>query len=125
MPRAGRRAHPYSPLARGFLAGNRSKGGGGATERARNDALVKADTYRDCDWEVVKRLKKIARARGATPAQVALAWLLAKPYMGAPIIGATDLDQLTTAARSTEIALTAEEATLLEQPYEFRVSPEN
>jgi 1-deoxyxylulose-5-phosphate synthase len=116
---------PYSPLARGFLAGNRSQGGGGATERSKNDAQVKAGTYRDSDWEIVKRLKKIAKAKGATPAQVALAWLLHKPYMGAPIIGATDLDQLTSAAKSTEITLTPEESKLLEQPYEFRVSPEN
>ena len=56
---------------------------------------------------------------------MALAWLLHKPYMGAPIIGATDLDQLTSAAKSTEIALTAEEAKMLEEPYQFRVSPEN
>ena len=116
---------PYSPLARGFLAGNRRPGGGGATERAKNDTVVKEGTYRDSDWEVVKRLKKIAKAKGATPAQVALAWLLHKPYMGAPIIGATDLDQLTSAARSTDIVLTPEESKLLEQPYEFRVSPDN
>ena len=116
---------PYSPLARGFLAGNRRPGGGGATERAKNDTVVKEGTYRDSDWEVVKRLKKIAKAKGATPAQVALAWLLHKPYMGAPIIGATDLDQRTSAARSADIVLTPEESKLLEQPYEFRVSPDN
>ena len=87
--------------------------------------MVKDGTYRDSDWEIVKRLKKIAKGKGVTPAQVALAWLLHKPYMGAPIIGATDLDQLTSAAKSTEITLTAEESKLLEQPYEFRVSPEN
>ena len=107
---------PYSPLARGFLAGNRRPGGGGATERAKNDTVVKEGTYRDSDWEVVKRLKKIAKAKGATPAQVALAWLLHKPYMGAPIIGATDLDQLTSAARSADIVHTPEESKLLEQP---------
>jgi 1-deoxyxylulose-5-phosphate synthase len=116
---------PYSPLARGFLAGNRSKEGGGTTERSKSDVQVRAGTYRDCDWEIIKRLKKVAKAKGATPAQVALAWLLAKPYMGAPIIGATGLDQLTSAAQSTDIALTPEESKLLEQPYEFRVSPEN
>jgi aryl-alcohol dehydrogenase-like predicted oxidoreductase len=116
---------PYSPLARGFLAGNRNRDGGGTTERSKNDALVQAGTYRDCDWEIVKRLKKIAKAKEATPAQVALAWLLHKPYMGAPIIGATDLDQLTSAAKSTEVALTAEEMKQLEEPYAFRVSPAN
>ena len=116
---------PYSPLARGFLAGNRSQDGGGTTERSKNDTVVQAGTYRDCDWEIVKRLKKIAKAKGATPAQVALAWLLHKPYMGAPIIGATDLDQLTSAAKSTEVALAPEEMKQLEEPYEFRVSPAN
>src|SRR4029078_11026210 len=50
---------PYSPLARGFLGGHSSKEGGGATERAKNDTIVPAGTYRDCDWEVVDRLKKI------------------------------------------------------------------
>ena len=70
-------------------------------------------------------MKKIASAHGCTPAQAALAWLLAKPYMGAPIIGATDLEQLTSAAKATEIALTAEECNHLEEPYQFRVSPAN
>jgi aryl-alcohol dehydrogenase (NADP+) len=116
---------PYSPLARGFLAGNRSRDGGGATERSKNDAQVRAGTYRDCDWEIVERVRKVALAKNASPAQTALAWLLGKPYMGSPIIGATDLDQLTSAARSTEITLTADESRLLEEPYELRVSPVN
>ena len=116
---------PYSPLARGFLAGNRSKDGGGTTERSKNDAQVQPGTYRDCDWVIVERLKKIASAYGCTPAQAALAWLLSKPYMGAPIIGATDLEQLTSAAKATDISLTAEECKQLEEPYQFRVSPIN
>ncbi len=114
---------PYSPLARGFLAGNRSRDGGGATERSRNDAQVRAGTYRDCDWEIVERVKKVALGKNASPAQTALAWLLAKPYMGAPIIGATDLDQLSSAAKATEVTLTADECKLLEEPYQLRVSP--
>ena len=114
---------PYSPLARGFLAGNRSKDGGGSTERSKNDTVVQPGTYRDCDWEVVERLKKIAAGKGVTAAQAALAWLLHKPYMGAPIIGATGLDQLTSAAQATDVVLTAEECRSLEEPYQFRVSP--
>jgi len=114
---------PYSPLARGFLAGNRSKEGGGATERAKNDTNVQAGTYRDCDWEVVDRLKKIALGKNCTPAQAALAWMLSKPYMAAPIIGATDLDQLSSAAKATEFTITPDEAKSLEEPYQFRVSP--
>jgi aryl-alcohol dehydrogenase (NADP+) len=114
---------PYSPLARGFLAGNRSRDGGGETERSKNDVGVKAGTSRDSDWEIVARLKKIAASKGCTPAQVALAWLLSKSYMAAPIIGATGLDQLDSAAKATEITLTPEETKQLEEPYEFRVSP--
>jgi 1-deoxyxylulose-5-phosphate synthase len=114
---------PYSPLARGFLAANRSREGGGETERARNDAVVKPGTYRDCDWQIAERLKTIAAARGATPAQIAFAWLLSKPYMAAPIMGATSLEQLESAAAATAIALTAEEVAQLEQPYAYRVSP--
>ncbi len=114
---------PYSPLARGFLAANRAREGGGATERSKNDQVVKPGTYRDCDWQIAERLKQIAAARGATPAQIAFAWLLSKPYMAAPIMGATSLDQLESAARAADITLTSEEVAALEQPYEFRVSP--
>ena len=114
---------PYSPLARGFLAANRTKGGGGATERSKNDANVTADSYRDSDWEIAERLKKVAAGKNCSPAQAALAWMLSKPYMAAPIIGATSLDQLTSAAQATEVTLTADEVKMLEEPYEFRVSP--
>ena len=114
---------PYSPLARGFLAGNRAREGGGETERARTDAVVKPGTYRDCDWQIVERLKTIAAARGATPAQIAFAWLLAKPSMASPIMGATGLEQLESAAKAVDIALDADEIAQLEQPYAFRVPP--
>ena len=116
---------PYSPLSRGFLAANRSKEGGGATERAKNDAQVQAGTYRDCDWEIAERLKKVAAGKNVSPAQAALAWMLGKPYMASPIIGATSLDQLTSAAEATEVTLTSDEAKALEEPYQFRVSPAN
>jgi len=116
---------PYSPLARGFLAANRSKEGGGATERAKNDAQVQAGAYRDSDWEIAERLKKVAAGKNCSPAQAALAWMLSKPYMAAPIIGATSLDQLTSAAQATEVTLTADEVKTLEEPYQFRVSPAN
>ncbi len=115
---------PYSPLARGFLAGNRSREGGGETERSKNDALVKADTWRDCDWTIVDRLKAIAAARGAKPTQIALLWLWSKSYMAAPVIGATRLEQLDDAAASTAMPpLTSEEIGSLEEPYAFRVPP--
>ena len=114
---------PYSPLARGFLAANRSRDGGGATERSKNDANVKPDSYRECDWEVAERLKKVAAGRNCSPAQAALAWMLSKPYMASPIIGATSLDQLTSAAQATEVTLSADDIKSLEEPYQFRVPP--
>jgi aryl-alcohol dehydrogenase-like predicted oxidoreductase len=86
---------------------------------------VQAGTYRDCDWEIAERLKKVAAGKNASPAQTALAWLLSKPYMGSPIIGATNLDQLTSAAQATEFAITPDESKMLEEPYQFRVSPMN
>ena len=112
---------PYSPLARGFLAANRSKEGGGATERSKNDVNVKPDSYRECDWEIAERLKKVAAGRNCSPAQAALAWMLSKPYMASPIIGATSLDQLTSAAQATEVSLSADDIKSLEEPYQFRV----
>lgn len=115
---------PYSPLARGFLAANRSKAGGGETERARKDTIVKPGTYRDCDFAIADRLAAIAKSRGAKPTQVALAWMLSKPVMAAPIIGATQLHYLDEAAAAVDIALTAEEIASLEAPYEWRPAPQ-
>ena len=114
---------PYSPLARGFLAANRDPAGGGATERSANDRNVGQGTYRPCDWEIVDRLRTTAAARGVTPAQVALAWLLSKPVMAAPIMGATSTAQLESAAAAVEIELSAAEIAALEAPYEFRPPP--
>ncbi len=115
---------PYSPLARGFLAGNRVKGGGGETERANNDANAKPETYRDCDWAIVEAIKDIAKARGAKPTQVALLWLWSKPYMAAPIIGSTKLEQLDDAAAAADMRpLTADEVSRIETPYIWRPHP--
>lgn len=115
---------PYSPLARGFLAGNRVKGGGGETERANNDANAKPETYRDCDWAIVEAIKDIAKARGAKPTQVALLWLWSKPYMAAPIIGSTKLEQLDDAAAAADMPpLTADEVSRIETPYIWRPYP--
>ena len=112
---------PYSPLARGFLAANRVRDGGGETERSKNDVQVKAGMYRDCDWQIVARLKTIAAARGIKPTQAALLWLWSKSYMASPIIGATSPDQLDDAAKATEFPpLAADEVKSLEEPYVFR-----
>jgi aryl-alcohol dehydrogenase (NADP+) len=115
---------PYSPLARGFLAGNRVKGGGGETERSKNDAGAKPETYRDCDWAIVEAIKDIAKTRGAKPTQVALLWLWSKPYMAAPIIGSTKLEQLDDAAAAADMPpLTAEDVSRIETPYIWRPHP--
>jgi aryl-alcohol dehydrogenase (NADP+) len=111
---------PYSPLARGFPRRQPQQGGRRRHRAGQERHHVRPGTYRDCDWEVVDRLKKIALGKNCTPAQAALAWMLSKPYMAAPIIGATDLDQLSSAAKATEFTITADEAKSLEEPYQFR-----
>lgn len=114
---------PYSPLARGFLAANRARGGGGDTERAKKDALAQKVEYRDGDWAIADALRRIATARNVKPAQVALAWLLAKPVLAAPIIGATKLEQIDDAAGAVDVTLSTEEVAALEAPYAFRPQP--
>lgn len=115
---------PYSPLARGFLAGNRQPEGGGTTERAAKDDRAKPENWRACDWAVLDAIRAIARTRGAKPTQVALLWLWSKPEMAAPIIGATKLDQLDDAAQATDMPpLTAEEVSRIETPYQWRPHP--
>jgi aryl-alcohol dehydrogenase (NADP+) len=116
---------PYSPLARGFLSGSRPKGGGGTTERAQKDNHQFTQIYRDSDYAVVDRVRQAARKRGITPSQIALAWMLSKPVMAAPIIGATKLEYLDEAAKAVEVKLDAEEIASLEAPYEWRVPPAN
>jgi aryl-alcohol dehydrogenase-like predicted oxidoreductase len=110
---------PWSPLARGFLAGNRKAGEEkGETTRARTDEFAHKLYYRDSDFTVVDRLSQIANARGVKNAQVALAWILAKPGVTAPIIGASKMYQLEDALAALEIKLTTEEIARLEEPYE-------
>jgi aryl-alcohol dehydrogenase-like predicted oxidoreductase len=108
---------PWSPLARGFLAGNRSRSGGGETVRSKTDGYAAEMYYQDADFAVVDRVAEIARQRGVTLAQIALAWLLHKPGITAPIIGATKMFQLDEALAALEIRLADGEIELLEQPY--------
>ena len=82
---------PWSPLARGFLAGNRRPTDRGDTLRAKTDDLSHRYYYADADFGIAARVTELARRRGATPAQVALAWLLSKPGVTAPIVGASRL----------------------------------
>jgi aryl-alcohol dehydrogenase-like predicted oxidoreductase len=108
---------PYSPLARGMLAGNRTRQGERRTARAGSDALSDERYSTGADFDVADRVVAVAAERGAPPAQVALAWLLSRPGVTAPIIGATRLGHIGDALAATELTLTAEEAARLEEPY--------
>jgi len=112
---------PWSPLARGFLAGNRKANEDkkkGETARARTDEYAHSLYYRASDFTVVERLTEIAQARGVKNAQVALAWMLSRPGISAPIIGASKAYQLEDALAALDISLTEEEIKKLEEPYE-------
>jgi 1-deoxyxylulose-5-phosphate synthase len=108
---------PYSPLARGLLAGNRSRQGERRTTRAGDDPLSDQRYNSPGDFDVVDRLAEVAAARGAPPAQVALAWLLGRPSVTAPIVGATRLGHVSDALAATQLTLTEEEVRLLEELY--------
>jgi aryl-alcohol dehydrogenase (NADP+) len=109
---------PWSPLARGFLAGNRRRGDHGDTSRAKTDDFAHKLYYNDGDFAVVERVGEIAKQRGVSHAQVALAWLLHQPGVTAPIIGASKKPQLEEALAALELKLTAEECKALEEPYQ-------
>jgi aryl-alcohol dehydrogenase-like predicted oxidoreductase len=108
---------PWSPLARGILARPRPTADAPATLRADTDAYQKDMYTGQVDWAIIGAVQRIAEARGISAAQVALAWLLAKPGVSAPIVGATKPSHLDDAIGAVEIELTAEEITELEAGY--------
>ncbi len=108
---------PWSPLARGFLAGNRTRDKSGETPRAKSDAFAHEMYFQDSDFEIVARVSEIAQRRGVSNAQIALAWILHQPGVSAPIIGASKMYQLDEAIAALEIKLSSEELAPLEQPY--------
>jgi aryl-alcohol dehydrogenase-like predicted oxidoreductase len=107
---------PWSPLARGFLAGGRTRDGG-ETDRARTDQFARGLYYHADDYAVVDRLHDVASARGTPPMQVALAWVMGKPGITAPIIGATRAGHLDDAVAALGVRLAPEEIVRLEEPY--------
>ncbi|HLO17361.1 MAG TPA: aldo/keto reductase, partial [Anaerolineales bacterium] len=109
---------PWSPLARGFLAGNRTRERGGETTRSQSDAFAQRLYYADQDFDVLDCVIQLARERGVSPAQIALAWMLHKSYITAPIVGATKMHQLQEAIAALEIALSPEEMNRLEAAYQ-------
>jgi aryl-alcohol dehydrogenase-like predicted oxidoreductase len=108
---------PWSPLARGWLAGTRGRGGERRTTRAETDEFADTLYGRDEDYDVVERVAEVAAERGVPPAQVALAWLLAKPGVTAPIVGATKVSHLEDALAAAELELSTAEIERLEEPY--------
>lgn len=107
---------PWSPLARGVLAGTRTREGAAKTTRAGSDRFTDS-LYSDRDFDVVERVVEVARERGCPPAQVALAWLLHQPGVTAPIVGATKLGHLDDAVAAVALSLSPEERARLEEPY--------
>jgi aryl-alcohol dehydrogenase-like predicted oxidoreductase len=108
---------PWSPLARGVLAGNRTRGGERRTTRSTTDDFTNYLYDQPTDFDVVERVAEVAAARDVPAAQVALAWLLHKPGVTAPIVGATRLGHLEDALAAESLALGTDEMTRLEEPY--------
>lgn len=108
---------PWSPLARGFLAGNRSKSDHGQTLRAKTDEFAHNLYYQDSDFKVVDRVVELAAKRGVKPTQIALAWLLHQPGVTSPIIGASKIEHLKEAVEAVDLELSDEERKFLEEPY--------
>jgi aryl-alcohol dehydrogenase-like predicted oxidoreductase len=108
---------PWSPLARGLLAGTRTREGERLTTRARSDPFGDSLYTPEVDFAVVDRAAEVAADRGVPTAQVALAWLMHKPGVTAPIVGATKAEHLDDALAAEELALSDEEITRLEEPY--------
>jgi aryl-alcohol dehydrogenase (NADP+) len=108
---------PWSPLARGFLAGNRQGPEHGATHRAKTDSYAHDMYYTQSDFAVAERVAALAQERGVLPAQIALAWVLHQPAVTSPIVGATRLEQLDQLVAAVDITLTPDERRVLEEPY--------
>jgi 1-deoxyxylulose-5-phosphate synthase len=109
---------PWSPLARGFLAGNRRPEDKGETVRAKTDEFAHGLYYQPSDFQVVERVTEIAKTRRVANAQVALAWILQQPGVTSPIIGATKSHHIDDAVRALEIKLGEKELKALEAPYQ-------
>jgi len=108
---------PWSPMARGFFAGDRKRGGGGETTRAKNDPFADDLYFREEDFTVAEQAALVAKQRSVTSSQIALAWILNKPYVTTPIIGATKMDHLEQAIAAIDMKLSDEEIKSLEAHY--------
>lgn len=108
---------PWSPMARGFFAGDRKRDGGGETVRSNSDPFGKTLYFRDEDFTVAECAADVAKERGVTASQIALAWVLNKPYVHSPIIGTTKMEQLDQAIAALDIKLSDDEIKKLEEHY--------
>jgi len=108
---------PWSPLARGFLAGNRRRQDKGETTRAKSDEFAHAMYYHDSDFAVVDRVTEVAQKRGVPNAQVALAWLMQQRGVTAPIVGASKIGHLQDAIAAASLKLDDAELKALAEPY--------
>ena len=108
---------PWSPLARGFFSGNHRKGDWGDSTRAKTDPYAQSMYYRDGDFIVADRVQEIAKGRGVSGSQIALAWVLSKSFVTAPIIGASKIEHLHQAIAASDIKLSDEEIKRLEELY--------
>ena len=108
---------PWSPLARGFLAGNRRKEDFGETTRAKTDEYSQRLYYQDSDFQIVDRVVLLARKKEVMPIQIALAWLLHKPYVTAPIVGISKEGQLKDLLGAFDVKLDEQDTKFLEELY--------
>lgn len=108
---------PWSPLARGFLAGNRTRGDRAVTPRSHDDSFADRLYYEEADFRVLDALLEVSAEIGESPARVALAWLLSVPGVDAPIVGTTRVEQLEDLAGAVELTLDEEAVRRLEAPY--------
>ena len=109
---------PWSPLARGFVMGNRTRDKKGETARSRSDGFAYQLYYQESDFAVADRVGEVAARTGLSRAKVALGWMLGKPYITSPIIGATKLQHLEEAVAAVEVKLSAEDVKALEELYQ-------
>ena len=108
---------PWSPLARGFLSGNRTRNQAGPTTRSTSDEYATEMYFQEADFVIVDRVVALAQKRGVTPSQIALAWLLHKDGVSAPIIGVTKREHLDQAVGAAALPLTSDEQLHLESAY--------
>lgn len=109
---------PWSPMARGFFAGDRKRGGGGETTRSNSDPFSNQLYFREEDFKVAERVQEIAKERGMSASQIALSWVLSKAFIAAPIIGSSKEAHLDEAIEALEIKLSEDEIGRLEEFYQ-------